>query len=75
MEEPQLDAPEPSEPDSGLSDLPETDLGIPEDPILDFVKSQYHNSEDLDLALQAYQAYQVPTSQDLTEICPMHNNE
>ena len=35
-EEPQVDPPEPSEPYSGLSDLPETDLDSPEDPILDF---------------------------------------
>ena len=34
MEEPQEDPPGPSEPDSGLSELPETDLGIPEDPSL-----------------------------------------
>ena len=66
MEEPQVDPPEPSEPDSGLPDLPETNLGIPEYPILDFVSRHCHNSEDLDLALQAYQAYQVPTSQDST---------
>ena len=46
MEEPQVDPPEPSEPDSGLSDFPETDLDIPEDPILDFVNSQCHSSED-----------------------------
>ena len=39
VEAPQVDPPEPSEPDSGLSDLPETGLGIPEDPILDFVNS------------------------------------
>ena len=64
MEEPQEDPTEPSEPDSGLSDLPETDLGIPEEPIPDFVNSQHHYSQDLNLALQAYQAYQAPTSQD-----------
>ena len=34
--------------------------------ILDFVNSQCHNSEDLDQALQAYQAYQVPYPQDST---------
>ena len=51
---------------SGLSDLPESDLAIPDDPILDFVNSQCHSSEDLDQALQAYQAYQVPCSQDST---------
>ena len=54
VEEPQVDPPEPSEPDSGFSDLPESDLDIPQDPILDFVNSQYHSSEDLDQALQAY---------------------
>ena len=36
------------------------------DPILDFVNSQCHSSEDLDQALQAYQAYQVPCPQDST---------
>ena len=64
MEEPQVDPPELSEPDSGLSDLPETDLGISEVPILDLVNSQCHRSEDLDLVLHAYQASQVPNSQD-----------
>ena len=58
MEGPHVDPPEPSEPDFGLSDLPER--------ILDFVNSQCHNCGDLDLALQAYQAYQVPSSQDST---------
>ena len=48
------------------SDLPESDLGIPDDPILDFVNSQCHSSEDLDQALQVYQAYQVPCPQDST---------
>ena len=67
VEEPQVNPPEPSEPDSGLSDLSETDLGITEDPILDFVNSKCHNSEGLDLTLQVYQAYQVPTSQDSTQ--------
>ena len=64
VEIPQDDPPEPSLPDSGLSDLPESDLPIPEDPILDFVNSQCHSTEDLDQALQAYQACQVPCSQD-----------
>ena len=64
VEETQLDPPEPSDPDSGLSDLSETDLGILDDPILNFVNSQCHISDDLDLAFQAYQAYQVPTSKD-----------
>ena len=66
MEEPQVDHPEPSEPDSGLSDLPETDLDIPENPFLDFVNIQCHSSEDSDQTLQVYQAYQVPSSQDST---------
>ena len=67
VEEPQVDLPEPSEPDSGLlSELPESDLDIPEDTILDFVNSQCHRPEDLDQALQACQAYQVPCSQDST---------
>ena len=66
VEEPQGDSPEPSEPDSGLSDLPETDLDTPEDPSLDFLNSQCHRSEDLDQGLLAYQVYQVPSSQDST---------
>ena len=66
MEESQVDPPEPSEPDSGLSKLPESDLDIPDEPILDFVNSQCHSSEDLDQTLQVYQAYQVPSSQDST---------
>ena len=49
-----------------LPDLPESDLDIPDDPILDLVNSQCHSSEDLDQALQAYQAYQVPCPQDST---------
>ena len=47
-------------------DLPESDLNIPDDPILDFVNSQCHSSEDLGQALQAYQAYQIPCPQDST---------
>ena len=43
-----------------------SDLDIPDDPILDFVNSQCHSSEDFDQALQAYQAYQVPCPQDST---------
>ena len=66
VEEPQDDPPEPSVPDSCLSEFPESDLDIPEDPILDFVNSQWHSSEDFDQDLQAYQAYQVPSSQDST---------
>ena len=52
MEIPQDDPPEPSVPDTGHSDLPESDLDIPDDPILDFVNSQCHSSEDLDQALR-----------------------
>ena len=66
VEIPQDDPPEPSVPDSHPSDLPESDQAIPEDPILDVLNSQCHSSEDLDQALQAYQAYQVPCSQDST---------
>ena len=46
------------DPDNGPSDLPESYLDIPDDPILNIVNRQCHNSEDLDQALQAYQAYQ-----------------
>ena len=62
----QDDPPELSIPDSGLSDLPESDVAMPVNPILNLVNSQCHNSEDLDQALWAYQAYQVPCSQDST---------
>ena len=68
VEIPQDDPPEPSVPDPGPSDLPESELNIPDDPILNFVNSQCHSSEDLDQALQAYQAYQVPCPQDSTTI-------
>ena len=68
VETPQDDPPEPSVPDNGPSDLPQSDLDIPDDPVLDSVNSQCHNSEDLDQALQTYQAYQVPCPQDSTEI-------
>ena len=64
----EIDCPESSVPDNGPSDLPESDLAIPDDPILNFVNSQYHYSEDLDQALQTYQAYQVPCPQDSTPI-------
>ena len=40
------DLPEPSVPVNDLPDLPEGDLDIPDDPILDFVNSQCHSSED-----------------------------
>ena len=64
VETPQDDPPGPPVPKNDPPDLPESDLNIPDDPILDFVNSQCHNSEDLDQALQAYQAYQVPSPQD-----------
>ena len=55
-------------PDNGPSDLPESDLAIPDNPILNFVNSHCHSSEDLDQALQAYQAYKVAHPQDSTPI-------
>ena len=58
--------PGPPVPENDPPDLPESDLDIPDDPILDFVNRQCHRSEDLDQALQAYQAYQVPCPQDST---------
>ena len=66
METPKDDPPGPPVPENDPPDLPEIDLDIPDDPILNFVNSQCHNSEDLDQALQAYQAYQVPYPQDST---------
>ena len=66
MEEPQDDPPGPPVSENDLPDLPESDLNIPDDPILDFVNSQCHSSEDLDQALQAYQAFQISTPQDPT---------
>ena len=66
VETPQDDPPGPPVPENDPPDLPESDLDIPDDPILDFVNSQCHNSEDLDQALQAYKAYQVPSPQDST---------
>ena len=69
VETPQDDPPGSPLPESDLPDLPESYLDIPGDPILDyFVNSQCHNSEYLDQALQAYQAYQVPSPQDSTMI-------
>ena len=68
MEIPQNDPPGPPVPENDPPDLPESSLDIPDDPNLDFVNSQYHSSEDLDQALQAYQAYQVPCPQDSTMI-------
>ena len=66
VETPQDEPPGPPVPENDLPDLPESDLDIPDDPILDLVNSQCHSSEDLDQALQAYQAYQVPCPQDST---------
>ena len=66
VETPQDDPPGLPVPENDLPDLPESDLDIPDDPILDLVNSQCHSSEDLDQALQAYQAYQVPCPQDST---------
>ena len=68
VETPHDDPPESLVPENDSPDLPESDLDIPDDPILDFVNSQCHSSEDLDQALQAYQAYQVPCPQDSTMI-------
>ena len=66
METPQDDPPGPPVPENDPPDLPESYLNIPDDPILDILNSQCHSSEDLDQALQAYQAYQVPCPQDST---------
>ena len=66
VETPQDEPPGPPVPENDLPDLPESDLDIPDDPILDFVSSQCHSSEDLDQALQAYQAYQVSCPQEST---------
>ena len=66
VEEHQDDPPGPPVSENDLPDLPESDLNIPDDPILDFVNSQCHSSEDLDQALQAYQAYQIPSPQNST---------
>ena len=74
VETPQNDLPEPPVPENypppppPPPDLPESDLNIPDDPILDFVNNQCHSSEDLDQSLQAYQAYQVPCPHDSTMI-------
>ena len=63
VETPQDDPPGPRVPENDLPDLPESDLDIHDDPILDFVNNQCPSSEDLD---QALQAYQVPSPQDST---------
>ena len=51
VETPQNDLHGPPVPENDPPDLPECDLDIPDDPILDFVSSQCHSSEDLDQAL------------------------
>ena len=68
MESPQNNLPETRAPGNNRPDFPESDLDISDDPILDLVNSQCHSSEDLDQALQAYQAYQVPCPQNSTII-------
>ena len=61
METPQTDPPGPPVHEYVLPDLPQSDLDIPDDPILDFVNSQCHSSEDLYQALQAwYHALRIP---------------
>ena len=51
VETPQEDPPGPTVPENDLPDLPESDLDIPDDPILVSVNSQCHSSDDLDQAL------------------------
>ena len=52
VESPPTDPPGPPVPENDLPDLPESNLDISDDSILDFVNSQCHSSEDLDQALQ-----------------------
>ena len=66
VETPQEDPTCPQLLENDLPDLPESDVDIPDDPILDFVNSKCHSPEDLDQALQAYEAYQVPCPIDST---------
>ena len=68
VETPQTDPPGPPIPENDHPDLPESDLDIPDDTILDYVNIHCCSSEDLDLPLQGYQAYQVPCPQDSTMI-------
>ena len=62
----QDDPPGPPVPENDLPNLPESDLEIPDDPILDFVNSQCHSSEDLDhrlfrlTRLTRYHALRIP---------------
>ena len=65
-ETPQDDPPGPPVHQNDLPDLPESNLDIPDDPVLDYVNCQCHSSEDWDQDVQAYQAYQVPYPQDST---------
>ena len=51
VEIPHDDPPESSVPDTGPPDIPESDLNIPDDPILDFVNWQCHSSEDMWISL------------------------
>ena len=57
VETPQDDPLGPPVPENDVPDLPKSGLDIPDDPILDFVNSQCHSSEDLDQALQTYQVH------------------
>ena len=66
VETPQDDPPGPPIHENDLPDILQSDLDIPDDPDLDFVNSQCHSSEDLDQALQAYQAYEIPCPHDFT---------
>ena len=68
VETPQDEPPGPPVPENDLPDLLGSDLDIPDDPILDFGNRQCQSSEDLDQALQASQAYQVPCPQDSTMV-------
>ena len=60
MEKHQDDPPAPSVPEIDVSDHPECDLDIPDNPILNFASSLCNSSEDLVQALQAYEACSVP---------------
>ena len=65
VETPQDDPPGDPVLENDLPDLPESDLNIPDDPILDFVNGQCHNSEDLDQCFRLtrhtrYHALRIP---------------
>ena len=66
VETPQDEPPGPPVPGNDLPDHTRCDLVIPDALIHEFVSSQCQRTEDLDQALQAYQAYQVPCPQDST---------